>query len=112
MLNHLAGLLRRRRVLSYAGPRDVWLSAPDGGAFARSVHAIVRYPQDRERRIAEALRTAAKYSWPIVADRFLDLYAYLHSRLHGSAARTPVLEPAFVSTPGNRWGVEPGPVTR
>jgi alpha-1,6-mannosyltransferase len=99
-------------VLSYAGPRNAWLSAPDGAAFARSVRAIVRYPEDRERRVSEALRTAAKYSWPVVADRFLDLYAYLHSLLHGSAARTPALEPAFVSTPGNRWGVEPGPVTR
>jgi alpha-1,6-mannosyltransferase len=99
-------------VLSYAGPRNAWLATPDGDAFARSVRSIVGNPEDRRRRIAEALRTAASYSWPAIADRFLDLYGSLPALLRGGPANRPALEPAFVSTPGNRWGAEAGPAMR
>jgi alpha-1,6-mannosyltransferase len=92
-------------VLSYAGPGNAWLSKADADAFAGSVRNIVSDSRERRRRVEEALRTAREYSWPVVADRFLDLYAHLHELSSGRASGT-AFPPEFVSTSGNRWGVE------
>lgn len=64
-----------------ANHRKAWLVNPDAAAFARAVQFIRGHPETAAARRRAARATAEEFDW---------------SRM----------QPAFFSTPGNRWGNE------
>ena len=71
-------------VTTYAHSGNAWLSEPTGDAFAASVRSLLFEPEDRRRRVAEALRTASRFGWPQAAAHFFHLYSALHAIRLGS----------------------------
>ncbi|MBK7927843.1 MAG: glycosyltransferase [Bryobacterales bacterium] len=72
-------------VTTYAHPGNAWLSEPTGDAFASAIRSIFFEPEDRQRRVAEALLTASRFGWPEAAAHFFRLYAALHAIRLGSS---------------------------
>jgi glycosyltransferase involved in cell wall biosynthesis len=69
-------------VLAYANSENSWLTTADAKSFARAVQAVFEDRQERARKIANALKTAAALTWEKAAGRYLDLYREIweHSR--------------------------------
>jgi glycosyltransferase involved in cell wall biosynthesis len=92
-------------VTEYATANNAWLAEPVPEAFREACLEVVTEPELRLERTARARQTAEAYSWPRVAEGFLDLYRQI---LH--FARNPaypvVSPPAFHSTPGDWLGRE------
>jgi alpha-1,6-mannosyltransferase len=64
-------------VTSYANATNAWLASADVESFVRAMESVLSEGSQRERRVSEALKTAAEFRWDAVAPRFLDLYAEL-----------------------------------
>lgn len=88
----------RGGVTEYANSGNAWLCQPSGDCFAAAVLSAIQNPILRVQRSAEGLRTAAKYSWPLVARQFHALYLDLYARTQGTLAPAPQ-EPDFWSRP-------------
>jgi alpha-1,6-mannosyltransferase len=93
-------------VVTYAGDSNAWLGAPEAGRFADLVQSITAGEEERAARTAAARQTAESYAWENVTDRFFALYDALHAARGGRSTHVP--EPAFWSTPGDRYGRETG----
>jgi alpha-1,6-mannosyltransferase len=61
-------------VLSYACAENSWLALPTADSFAEAVRQVFGNDADRERRVEKALATARRFSWPVVTNRYFDLY--------------------------------------
>jgi alpha-1,6-mannosyltransferase len=85
----------RGGVTSYANAENAWVAPADVESFAAAIDELLANESERNRRLQNALRTAAEYRWDRVASSFLDLYAEL-ARVDRSTALPP---PAFSSTP-------------
>jgi alpha-1,6-mannosyltransferase len=92
-------------VTCYANHRNAWLVQPEAASFARAVQAIRGDTQEAASRRAAARITAEEFDWARVTGGFFDLYDELHELVRG-VRREPIMQPAFFSTPGNRWGNE------
>ena len=84
-------------VTSYANSENAWTVPADVASFATAVEDLFANEAERNRRIQNALRTAAAYRWDRVTSSFLDLYAQLAKASGESGAALPA--PAFSSTP-------------
>jgi alpha-1,6-mannosyltransferase len=92
-------------VTEYATPNNAWLAEPTPEAFREACLEVVTQPALRLERTARARRTAEAYSWPRVAEGFLDLYRQILNFARNPAY--PVVSPpAFHSTPGDWLGRE------
>ena len=67
-------------VLSYANAGNSWLVRPEGSDFAAGVREVFSDYAAREKKIEQALGTAANFDWPQVAGIFFDLYDELYNR--------------------------------
>ncbi|HUP03402.1 MAG TPA: glycosyltransferase [Bryobacteraceae bacterium] len=65
-------------VLSYAHSGNAWLCAPAAEEFAKAVQSVFADAGERERRTAEARRTAWEYDWTAIAARYFQLIDDLH----------------------------------
>jgi len=92
-------------VTGYANDRNAWLVDAGAASFARAVQAIRPDPEAAAVRRRAARATAEKLDWSRVTSGFFELYDELHELVCG-ARREPIMQPAFFSTPGNRWGSE------
>ncbi|HVN03465.1 MAG TPA: glycosyltransferase [Bryobacteraceae bacterium] len=92
-------------VTCYANDRNAWLVNADAASFARAVREICHDPIDAALRRRAARQTAERFDWSRVTDGFFDLYDELHELVCGRR-REPSMQPAFFSTPGDRWGHE------
>ena len=92
-------------VTCFANESNAWLANADATAFAEAVLSITRHPELTAVRRAAARESAEQFDWDRVTGGFFDLYEELHELVRGSH-REPALEPAFFSTPGDRWGNE------
>jgi alpha-1,6-mannosyltransferase len=94
-------------LLSYANRRNAWLVPADGQAFAEAVRRILDRPDERARKVAEALRTVEAFSWSSVTRVIFALYDHLHARRMASGPTT------FTTSHcrrGRRWpAIDPRP---
>jgi alpha-1,6-mannosyltransferase len=89
----------------YANDENAWLTTPDARSYATIIRRAIENPQERQRRIECALSTVQRYDWRTVARQFLELYEDLAAWANGSRER-PQAAPDFLSTRGNRLGME------
>lgn len=92
-------------VTAYSNSKNAWIVEPLGSAFAVAVRHILTDRSERARRIREARTTALRLNWPSACASYYALYQNLWERT-SEQQPSPELEPAFRSTPGNRWGLE------
>jgi alpha-1,6-mannosyltransferase len=92
-------------VTCYASSANAWLTKPDAACFAAAVRAIAADPPATAQKRIAARATADAFDWERVTDGFFDLYDQLHALVREGVPQ-PALEPAFYSTPGDRWGYE------
>ncbi len=92
-------------ILSYANDGNAWLAPPNAGAMADAVRAASDSGVRREARIAAARKSAEERDWPRVAAGFFELYRELAESVR-KRDWAPAAPPAFVSTLGNRLGME------
>jgi len=92
-------------VTCYANGRNTWLVKPDARSFSAAVREICCDPIDAALRRRAARDTAEQFDWSRVTNGFFELYDELHELVCG-LRREPNMQPAFFSTPGNRWGHE------
>jgi glycosyltransferase involved in cell wall biosynthesis len=92
-------------ITCYADGTNAWLVEPEAAQFAGAVEEIAADPAAAASRREAARATAERFDWPRVTGEFFKLYDELHALVAGGRA-APLLEPAFYSTPGNRWGCE------
>jgi len=88
-------------ITGYANMANAWTVEPTGRAFAGAVLEALTDRTLRQRKIKEAINTAARYSWLRIASQYLRLYQEI-SRLHRGLSPSPGLEPAFTSTPAKK----------
>jgi hypothetical protein len=88
-------------ITCYANMANAWTVDPTGRAFAGAVLEALTDRTLRQRKIKEAINTAAHYSWLRIASQYLRLYQEI-SRLHRGLSPSPGLEPAFTSTPAKK----------
>lgn len=89
----------RGGVTSYASAENAWLAPADVESFAAAIDDLLADESERNRRLQNALRTAAEYQWDRVAASFLDLYAELAGASLDRATANSLPAPAFSSTP-------------
>jgi glycosyltransferase involved in cell wall biosynthesis len=94
-------------VNSYADENNAWLTPANGEAFAAAVRRIRSHPEEAASRRSAARLKAQQYAWPVVTNRFLDLYGELHALTQGEQTRAPIA-PHSWSTPGDIFGREIG----
>ena len=92
-------------VTCYAKDANAWLVNADAASFARAVEAIRGDPEMAASRRRAARVTAEEFDWSRATGGFFELYDELHALVRGARCE-PVMQPAFFSTPGNRWGHE------
>jgi alpha-1,6-mannosyltransferase len=92
-------------VTCYANDRNAWLVSAEAASFARAVQTIRLDPGGAAARRRAARVTAQEFDWCRVTEGFFALYDELHDLVRGGR-REPTMQPAFFSTPGNRWGNE------
>jgi len=92
-------------VISYADDSNAWLAEAGGEAFAAAVRSIREDPARAAHRRAAARQTAARYGWPVVTKRFLDLYREVHALTVGERTCAPIA-PRSWSTEGDAFGRE------
>ncbi len=61
-------------ILTYASEANCWLVKPEAAEFAHAVKDIVADEQMTKVKVAEALKTARKYTWEASTDRLFALY--------------------------------------
>ncbi len=93
-------------VTSYADESNAWLREATAETFARAVREIRVAPETARRRTIAARRTAESYDWPVISSRYLRLYAELNAITRGACEAA--ISPHAWSTPGDRFGREPG----
>ncbi|HXG53810.1 MAG TPA: glycosyltransferase [Vicinamibacterales bacterium] len=74
-------------VLTYATDANAWLAVPSAEGLAAAVVWAVSNPAERRRRTDAARHTAARYAWPLAAERMRQLHRAIH------AARVAGLHP-------------------
>jgi glycosyltransferase involved in cell wall biosynthesis len=87
----------RGGITSYANQENAWLASEDVENFSAAIDELLANESERNRRVQNALRTAAGYRWDRIASSFLDIYAELASARPDRSAAVP--PPAFSSTP-------------
>ena len=92
-------------VTTYANRSNAWLARPEPAAFAAAVRSASFDGELRTSRLRAARRKAEELDWRRVAEDYLALYGELHALSLGQKSEA-TLEPAFVSTTGNRLGME------
>jgi glycosyltransferase involved in cell wall biosynthesis len=65
-------------LLSYANETNAWLSTPDGESFAASIRSVFESQAIRTTRIAEGVKTAARYDWDTSIDSLFALYDWMY----------------------------------
>ncbi|HKC89254.1 MAG TPA: glycosyltransferase [Blastocatellia bacterium] len=86
-------------VLSYADETNAWLAEPKGESFAAAARAVFNDPSTRKDRLARARWTARQYHWPIVTDRFFQLYDEIHEHFPSSRFARRKIQPAVYPVP-------------
>lgn len=72
-------------VLTYATDANAWLAVPGAEGLAAAVMRAVVNPAERRRRVDAARHTAARFAWPLAAERLLALHRAIHAeRLAGA----------------------------
>jgi glycosyltransferase involved in cell wall biosynthesis len=91
-------------ITSYANASNAWLAPAEAAAFACAIDRVRTASGDRDRKVGNALKTAAAFDWPVIAREFLQLYREMARSFH--EGREPVRAPYFYSTQGDYWGRE------
>jgi len=73
-------------LLSYANAGNAWLGPADAETFAAAVRTIFSNPQERDRKVAEARRTAGEHSWQCATARMFLTYDELHREVTTGSA--------------------------
>lgn len=84
-------------VISFANERNAAVVPAAAEAFAAAIEGLMADRASRERKAAEALITAASYSWRNATAAYLDIYSALHAKFADEAAETPIAD--YWSTP-------------
>lgn len=66
-------------VLTYATDANAWLAVPGAEGLAAAVMRAVVNPAERRRRVDAARHTAARFAWPLAAERLLALHRAIHA---------------------------------
>lgn len=98
-------------VLSYATKDNAWITAPTPGSFADAIESALSNEPERQRRAAQALRTARQFSWPEAAARMFRTYEWVHAARAGRPA-PGAGHPAPPAHASGGTGWRPAPVTR
>ena len=69
-------------VLSYATDHNAWLAETDVESYFAAVRDIFNDDENRQRKIKNALETAAKYSWENSTDNLFALYDKMYEDFH------------------------------
>jgi alpha-1,6-mannosyltransferase len=90
-------------VTEFADHSNAWLVPPTPESFALSVREIISEREVREKKVQNALSTAASFCWEQAATAFLDLYQQIHAVAN---AELPLEQasPLFTSKPPNPVG--------
>jgi glycosyltransferase involved in cell wall biosynthesis len=65
-------------ILSYANAENAWLVEPTGSAFAEAVRSVVSDSDLREKKIANAIKTARENTREASTDRLFATYDRIH----------------------------------
>jgi alpha-1,6-mannosyltransferase len=95
----------RGGVRSYANGSNAWLAPAEAVRFAKAVESVLDDVPLRNRRVSQALGTAARFDWKAISRDFLRLYAEIID-LHHERGQITARPPLFYSTPGDMWGRE------
>jgi alpha-1,6-mannosyltransferase len=92
-------------VTSYADETNAWLVEATAAAFSAAVRAVQADPARRLQKTSAARATAARLSWPRVAERHLRLYRELSALTNGIRMADAIAARTW-STPGDVFGRE------